>query len=81
MKGHALVMKMKDAGVPLKKSHVAALVAVAEMRAQFLLLYKGPDDIKQERLQDFEELEKTIKNLLPLPDDTGNKKTANEHLD
>lgn len=67
LKAFACIMKMKDAGVPFNKCHLAAAVMVQELRTAYIKLSIEPEEKKQIRISQFDRLERDIKAYLPVP--------------
>lgn len=74
LRAHAMIMRMKNAGVPWAHCNIAALVGALELKEQYIKMFKQTKDPIQfdkkefeHGLKCFELLEQGIKGYLPLP--------------
>lgn len=67
LRAHAMIMRMKNAGVPWAHCNIAALVAALELKEQYLKKFAGTDAGRKTAIEQFEMLEKGIIGYLPMP--------------
>jgi hypothetical protein len=74
LRAHAMIMKMRNAGIPWAHCNIAALVASLELKEQYIKLFKQTKEPIQldkkefaQALKYFELLEQGIKGYLPMP--------------
>lgn len=66
LKGHEIMMKLNNVGVPWEKCNLAALVVALELRSQFNKLFSGSDIDRKAKMKTFDMLEEGIKGYLPM---------------